>query len=282
MSFTEKSVAVITAGGVGSRFAQGIKIPWNKSKVWIEQDGKTMLEHSLEQLMPIDEIDIIYVLFDFRANREFNASLRQKIARNYSVNIGSCSATKKLTDKNCKIVTYLREKERYASTFLILKEFMQNVQPDATRLLFLYGHSPRPTVYYNKMLRSHEHLTAYTNNTSKYEALIATQVPESTRRLPIPASTLYPKQECESVLLTRKIEPPYVLSSSLIDSATSQDWLCFFDNARTPELLLEAPLLWAPHEFNYKDESDNYMKYIQSEYRECETEEEYRKLYIAK
>jgi hypothetical protein len=128
------------------------------------------------------------------------------------------------------------------------------------------------------MLNIHENLENSSYGFSK-DALVATKVPKSTRRLPIPATTLLSELECEFISLKCKIEPPYVLSHSLVVKSNSGNWLQFFDDIKTPELLLQAPLLWAPHEFNFKDESDNYMQYIQKDYHECESEEEHKKLY---
>jgi len=281
---SNKTIAILTAGGIGARFIPETGEVWNKSKVWVVQDGKTMLEHTLEQLLPITKIDNIYVLFDVHSEQEFyrNKELCQRISERYNLTIGKCSFNNVNIGNNRKVITYLREKDKYPSTFMILKEFLKNIQTKADRLLFVYGHSPRPKSYYEEMLYTHIQLA-----TSPYgsirDALVATQVPKSTRRLPISMKILYPNIEDESVSLTRKIEPPYVLNTSLVEKSKSADWLNFFDSTRALELLLETPLLRAPHEFNYKNESDSYMEYIQSQYKTCDTDEElmakYPKLY---
>jgi 2-C-methyl-D-erythritol 4-phosphate cytidylyltransferase len=82
MSFNKKTIAILVAGGVGSRYKQS-GVEWGRSKVWVVQNGITMLEHSLEQLLPVNKIDEIYIIFDRKAEKEFytNAELSKNIGK---------------------------------------------------------------------------------------------------------------------------------------------------------------------------------------------------------
>lgn len=208
------TVAVIMAGGQGSRMELG------HSKVFMKLNGEFLLEHSIRQLM-VTKVDKIYILSD---KDSYNGCVKIS-SRFQGVDIEICK------DK----------KDNYESTFLILKDFLAaNCSFD--NILFTYGHAPRPTSYYDKLLNLY--------NTF----ILATEVSRSTKRNVV----IRENSHC--------IEPPYIINVDLIQNSEAEDWKSFFNE--NMENNYSNYFLIAPNEFNFIEELDDYLKYIINGYPE--------------
>ena len=214
-----KVYAVIMAGGSGTRMTMNLGV----SKVLMHVNNKTLLEHTIEQLQQ-SKIDRIFIVCDHPM---------------YDICV-------KLARINPFISIYREEKERYESTFLMLYEFLNRNVAISNNLLFVYGHAPRHSTYYNSIIDM---------NTDADMDIIATQLEKSTRRDIIKGSN------------GMFIEPPYLIKSELVRKSNSKRWSEFFaDNmGKAVEIGLKS-ILNEPNEFNFNNEYLIYMKYIINNY----------------
>jgi len=147
----------------------------------------------------------------------------------------------KLVQQYPNITLYQRKKVKYDSTFQILKEFIIANHSVSSKILFEYGHSPHPSQYYN-----------YISKLEMNNGVIATLFSSSTRK------------DTAIGRCGKYIEPPYVISSELINLSSAGRWSEFFDENRKETV--EIDLLDAPNEFNSHDEYEKYSEYVRNNY----------------
>jgi hypothetical protein len=209
------------AGGIGERMSLG------HSKVMLRVDGKSLLEHCIEQTKNAGIKNIVILCDDI-------------IYKECSDNVGLIENVKFYKQKECK--------EFYKSTFEILQEFLKN-NTTSERILFEYGHAPRHSDLYQKMM-------------SMQDDIVATQFNNSTRRDIIKGINGF------------FIEPPYIINiGDVIALNCSLTWAKFFDKIQQQVYCgerkttnINISIVNAPNEFNNKEESSRYLEYVANKY----------------
>ena len=121
----------------------------------------------------------------------------------------------------------------YDNTFLLFKDLCKQ----GNKYIFTYGHTPRPSNFYKKLL----HLA---------KPLVISYVDISTKRQPI--------------IVSREgyIEPPYVIDTNFVDIEMPATWVDFFTDNKYSKYKFSKLHV---REFNYPDEWNNYKSYLESE-----------------
>ncbi|MEW8300233.1 MAG: NTP transferase domain-containing protein [Candidatus Thiodiazotropha sp.] len=194
--------AVVAAGGYGVRCNS------EKPKALLRKEGKTYLEMLLVELARAGIDDLILY-----CNRQeygyFASSISNKIM-----------STRLVIDRG------------FLSTFELAKHSASLTK--AQKILFCYGHSPRPA----------EHVVCMLSQ----RTLPAVSVLDSTTK--------------KSVLKYHAggyLEPPYILCSASLRNTSSQDWSSYF--LESTESIVGISIE-GPHEFNYTNERHLYNRYI--------------------
>jgi len=200
--------AIIMAGGFGERMNLG------RSKVLLPVRGDVLLKHCIEQSIAAGANRISLICDN--DSKQFC----EKYVAGYSVQI-----------HNQK-----KSKSDYGSTFLMLKEFLDSTTV-CDRILFEYGHAPRPSGFYRALLEINCDI-------------VAAQFSHSTRRDLITGTMGY------------FIEPPFVIDTKLIVLSEAKCWSEFF--AASIKTSAKICLLYtsAPNEFNTETEYKRYLEYI--------------------
>ena len=204
--------AVIMAGGFGERMNLG------HSKVLLPVKNDVLLKHCVEQSIEAG-VNRISLICDSASEK---------------------SCEKYVADNSVQIYNQKKSKHEYGSTFLMLKEFLRfNAVSD--RILFEYGHAPRPSSFYHTLL-------GIGND------IVAAQFTQSTRR------------DIITGIMGYFIEPPFVINTDLIIASDAKCWSEFF--TASLKMSLEICLLYtsAPSEFNTEAEYRRYLDYLEHDF----------------
>ena len=247
------AIAILLAGGVGSRLDLNNDEKRNISKAWLKNkaESTTMLELNIIELLKVKEIKNIYIIFDVNNELEFykKAGLFEKLINNgITVEKMSCNAGNMPHGSN--IITYLRRYPTYESTLGILREMVDLLDLcESEKIFFVFGHAPRPANHFVDLLEE------YTLHTQ----IVATVVHKTSKKLPvyIRNNEVQAGQDKGS----SPIEPPYILTLKTLKKYKALTWLDFISKAHEDKILHLIPID-APGEFNYYSEYLLYLEYI--------------------